>query len=241
MYPGGLAVRTRNLIVAFMVVMGLYAITVYAQDSSSRGGSDASSAAKPVLPAASDNGEDVAKASPLPATTTPASRVPAVQQASYVIGVGDVLDINVWKEGELSKTVPVRPDGMITLPLVGEIKATGLTPVQLQDQVTAALQKVVSEPQVTVMVVSVNSLSFNIVGNVLKPGYYPLTRPITILDALALTGGFRDFAKEKKVYVLRTMPDGTQKRLKFNYKEVIKGKNMSQNIILLPHDTLVVP
>ena len=105
--------------------------------------------------------------------------MPAVRPETYVIGIGDVLEVNVWKEGELSKTVPVRPDGMITMPLIGEIKAVGLTPVQLQDQVTTTLEKVVSEPQVTVMVVSVNSMSFNIMGNVNKPGYYPLVHPIT--------------------------------------------------------------
>jgi polysaccharide export outer membrane protein len=157
------------------------------------------------------------------------------------VGIGDVLEINVWKESELSKTVPVRPDGMITLPLVGEIKAAGSTPDQLKEQLTSALQKVVTDPQVTVMVVSVSSLSFNIMGNVNRPGYYPLTRPMTILDAIAISGGFRDFAKEKKIYVLRTGPNGAQQKIMFNYKDVIKGKKMAQNIMLQPHDTLVIP
>jgi polysaccharide export outer membrane protein len=130
---------------------------------------------------------------------------------------------------------------MITLPLIGEIKAIGLTPVQLQDQLTTSLQKVVSEPQVTVMVVSVNSMSFNIMGNVNKPGYYPLVHPVTILDAIAISGGFRDFAKQKKIYVLRAMPDGKEKKYMFNYKQVIKGQNMAQNIMLQPHDVLVIP
>ena len=153
----------------------------------------------------------------------------------------DALDINVWKEGELSKSVAVRPDGMITLPLVGELKAVGLTPTQLQEQLTASLSKVLSDPQVTVIVLAVNSLSFNIMGNVYKPGYYPLTRPLTILDAIGLSGGFRDFAKDKKIYILRTMADGSQKKLPFNYREVIKGKKMAQNILLQPNDVLVVP
>ena len=239
MYLHAQTVVKRSLILALMAVLTMWSLAAYAQDTTAQEGSDS----KPVLPAPADNnGSNVATAAtPLPPSTTPASRVTPIAPASYVVGVGDVLDVNVWKESELSKTVPVRPDGMITLPLVGEIKATGLTPVQLQEQITAALQKVVSEPQVTVMVVSVNSLSFNIVGNVLKPGYYPLTKPVTVLDAIALTGGFRDFAKQNKIYVLRTKPDGTQERLKFNYKQVIKGKNMSQNILLLPHDTLVIP
>ncbi len=196
--------------------------------------------AKPVLPA-NDGGKNVATATALPTTDTPPSRVANIHPDNYVIGIGDILDINVWKEGELSKAVAVRPDGMITLPLIGEIKATGLTPVQLQDQIAGLLQKVMSEPQVTVIVTQVNSLTFNIMGQVIKPGYYPINRPITILDAVAMCGGFRDFAKQKKIYVLRTAPDGKQEKIKFNYKEVIKGKNMAQNIKLQAHDTLVVP
>jgi polysaccharide export outer membrane protein len=100
---------------------------------------------------------------------------------------------------------------------------------------------VLSDPQVTVIIVSVNSLSFNIMGNVLKPGYYPLNHPVSVLDAIALSGGFKDFAKEKKIYILRTAPNGKQEKLYFNYKQVIKGQKMAQNIMLQPRDTLVVP
>jgi len=235
MYSEGLAVRTRNFMVAIIVLVGLCSMGAWAQDAAQ--GTDSTNTAVPTAPATPSE----AKATPLPPSTTPAGRVSAVQPSNYIVGVGDVLEVLVWKEGELSKTVPVRPDGMITLPLVGEIKAVGLTPVQLQDQVTDALSKVVSTPQVTVMVVSVNSMSFNIMGNVNKPGFYPLTRPITILDAIALSGGFRDFAKQNKIYVLRKSENGTEQRIKFNYKEVIKGKKMAQNIVLLPHDTLVIP
>ncbi len=215
-------------------------MTAVAQDSAAAG-SD-STAAKPVLP--SSDGSNEAKATPLPATNSSTasrvgSRVPLPD--GYVIGIGDGLDINVWKEGELSKTVGVRPDGMITLPLMGEIKAVGLTPTQLQEQITAALSKELSDPQVTVIVVGVNSLSYNVMGNVAKPGYYPLTHTITILDAIALCGGFRDFAKEKKIYILRTDPNGKQEKIYFNYKDVIKGRNMAQNILLQPRDTVVVP
>jgi polysaccharide biosynthesis/export protein len=229
-----------KFLIALIVVLGLCATAALAQDASTPS-SDSSNAAKPVLPS-SDSSKAEAKATPLPTSETPASRVAKVPLPDgYIIGVGDGLDINVWKEGELSKTVLVRPDGMITLPLVGEIKAIGLTPNQLQDQLTAAFSKVLSEPQVTVIVVGVNSLSYNIMGNVAKPGYYPLIHPITILDAIALSGGFRDFAKEKKIYILRTGPDGKQHKIFFNYKQVIKGQNMAQNILLEPRDTLVVP
>jgi len=229
----------KTFIAAAIVLLGLWAVAGYAQDNSGQD-SDSTTAAKPVIPA--DSGaKESATATPLPPTNTPASRVSPVKSDSYVIGVGDGLGINVWKEPELSKNVPVRPDGMITLPLVGEIKAAGLTPVQLQEQITASLAKVMSDPQVVVVVEAVNSLSFNIMGNVFKPGYYPLARPITMLDAIALSGGFRDFAKEKKIYILRTAPDGTQLKLHFNYKQVIKGQKMSQNIMVEPRDTIVVP
>ena len=182
----------------------------------------------------------VAKAQPS-SPDAPPQRVSPVKPDSYVIGAEDVLAINVWKEQELSKSVPVRPDGMISLPLLGDVKATGLTPLQLQDVLTTELKKYISDPQVTVIVNQVNSLTFNVVGEVLKPGYYPLTRRMTILDAIAMSGGFRDFAKTKKIYVLRTDADGKQLRLPFNYKNVIKGKTSSQNIELQPRDTLVVP
>jgi len=223
----------------FIVLLGFWAVTAAAQDASSQG-SDSSNAAKPVL-SNSDSGKDEAKATPLPATDTPATRVSKVAPEGYVIGVGDGLDINVWKEPELSKTVAVRPDGIITLPLIGEIKALGLTPNQLQDQLAAALSKVLSEPQVTVIVVGINSLSYNIMGNVAKPGYYPLTHPITVLDAISLSGGLRDFAKLKKIYILRTDANGKQQKIYFNYKQVIKGINMAQNIQVEPRDMLVIP
>jgi polysaccharide biosynthesis/export protein len=172
---------------------------------------------------------------------TPAQPAAGVRPDSYIVGAEDILSIYVWKEPEMSKTVPVRPDGMISLPLVGEIKAAGYTPVQLQDVLVEAMKKLISDPQVTVIVEKVSSLSFNIVGEVGRPGYFPLTRRMTVLDAIAMAGGFKDFAKTKKVYVLRTAANGTQERLPFNYKEVISGKNPQQNIELQARDTIVVP
>jgi len=183
---------------------------------------------------------DVAKAQPS-SPDTPPQRVASVAPDSYIIGAEDQLNINVWKEPEVSRTVPVRPDGMISLPLLGDIKAVGYTPLQLQDQITTQLKKFISDPQVTVIVTEVHSLTFNVVGEVQKPGYYPLTRRMTVLDAIALSGGFKDFAKTKKIYVLRTGPNGQQERLAFNYKDVIKGKNAQENIELQPRDTVVVP
>jgi polysaccharide export outer membrane protein len=160
---------------------------------------------------------------------------------TYVIGVDDVLAINVWKEPDVSRTVPVRSDGKISLPLAGEVQASGETPLQLEKLLATKLQSFISEPEVTVIVSEVRSQKFNILGMVTKPGSYPLTNSATVLDAIALAGGFRDFAKQKSIYILRQNPDGSQSRLPFNYKEVIKGKDSAQNIRLAPRDTIVVP
>ena len=160
---------------------------------------------------------------------------------SYIIGADDVLAISVWKEPEVSRTVPVRSDGKISLPLAGEVQASGQTPKQLEKDLAAKLQSFISEPAVTVIVVEVRSQKFNILGQVSKPGTYPLASASTVLDAIAVAGGFRDFAKQKSIYVLRQNPDGTKARLPFNYKEVIKGKNPEQNIKLQARDTVVVP
>lgn len=179
--------------------------------------------------------------SPSKPATTASAAATGIRPDTYVIGAEDLLSIYVWKEPDMSKSVPVRPDGMISLPLIGEVKAAGYTPVQLQDVLADSMKKYVSEPQVTVVVEKIASLSFNIVGQVGKPGYYPLTRRMTVLDAIALAGGFKDFAKTKKVYILRTSANGTEERIPFNYNEVIKGKNPQQNIELQPRDTIVVP
>ena len=125
--------------------------------------------------------------------------------------------------------------------LVGELQAAGQTPRQLEQAIAAKLQSYISEPEVTVIVQEIKSQKFNVLGQVNKPGSYPLTNSVTVLDAIALAGGFRDFAKQKSIYVLRQNPNGEPTRLPFNYKEVIKGKNPSQNIKLEPGDTIYVP
>jgi polysaccharide export outer membrane protein len=165
----------------------------------------------------------------------------AHSDSSYVIGADDVLAINVWKEPDVSRSIPVRSDGKISLPLVGELTAGGQTPLQLEQEITRRLANYISEPEVTVIVQDSKSQRINILGMVVRPGTYMLTGSATILDAIAMAGGFRDFAKQKEIYVLRANADGTEKRLTFNYKEVIKGKNPEQNIRLLPRDTVVVP
>ncbi|MGA7860328.1 MAG: polysaccharide biosynthesis/export family protein [Thermoplasmata archaeon] len=160
---------------------------------------------------------------------------------SYVIGANDVLAINVWKEPDISRSVPVRSDGKISLPLVGELTASGQTPLQLEQEITKRLQNYISEPEVTVIVTDSKSQKVNILGMVVRPGAYLLTSSTTVLDAIAMAGGFKDFAKQKSVYVLRQTPDGTQKKIPFNYKEAIRGQNPDQNIHLQAGDTVVIP
>ncbi len=160
---------------------------------------------------------------------------------SFIIGPDDMLAVSVWKEPEISRSIPVRSDGKITLPLVGELQAGGQTPMQLQMAIATRLQNYISEPEVTVMVQEVRSRRFNILGQVAKPGSYLISNSARVLDAIAVAGGFRDFAKKKSIYVLRQNANGQQSRLPFNYAEVVKGKNPGQNIELKPHDTVVVP
>jgi polysaccharide export outer membrane protein len=161
--------------------------------------------------------------------------------ADYIIGPNDILAVNVWKEAELSRELPVRPDGKVTLPLVGDVKAEGMTAEQLRQELTQRLSSFVSSPEVTVIVQEAKSKRFNIVGEVQRPGVYPLTHRMTVLDAIAMAGGFRDFAKTKKIYVLRLAVDGSQSRLPFNYRQVINGKRFEQNVTLESGDTIVVP
>lgn len=161
--------------------------------------------------------------------------------AAYLIGSSDVLAITVWKEPEISKSVPVRPDGKISLPLVGELQAAGRTPLQLEQDIAAKLKTYITNPDVNVIVQQINSEKFNILGRVARPGSFPLTGTTTVLDAIATGGGFLDFAKEKGVYVLRQNSGGGQTRIPFNYKDVVKGKHPEQNIKLQSGDTVVVP
>jgi len=161
-------------------------------------------------------------------------------ESDYVIGIEDVLAINVWHEPEMSKSVPVRPDGKISLPLLGEFTAAGQTPKQLQDVLAKQLGTLINNPQVTVIVEKINSQKFKSVGEVEKPGSYPLTKPMTVLDAVAVAGGIKDFAKPTKIYVLRRKPDGSTTRMAFNYKKALKGAT-DQNFELEERDTVVVP
>ena len=159
---------------------------------------------------------------------------------NYLIGAQDVLDVSVWKEPELSRQVPVRPDGKISLPLLNDVQAAGLTPTQLAAQITAGLDKFMTAPQVTVIVSQINSQRVYILGEVGHAGAYLLLPGMTVLQALSNAGGFTPFSNVKNVYVLRQV-NGKQQKLFFNYKEVVSGKRTEQNIELKPGDTIVVP
>ena len=175
-----------------------------------------------------------------PATDSKFAPAPATTDPSYVIGAEDVLDINVWKEPDVSRTVPVRPDGRISLPLINDVQAAGLSPEQLAATVAESLRKYLNEPQVTVIVTAINSQRIFVVGEVQHVGAFPLIPGMTVLQALSGAGGFTPFANVKKIHVMRVR-DGKHIELPVNYREVLKGDNPDQNIKLEPGDTVVVP
>jgi polysaccharide biosynthesis/export protein len=162
-------------------------------------------------------------------------------QENYVIGPNDVLMINVWKEPDITRSLPVRSDGMISLPLAGDIQAAGRTPKQLQQDIAEKLKAYISAPEVAVIVQEIKSKTFNVLGEVARPGSFVISKSTTVLDAIAMAGGFKDFAKKKSIYILRRTADGKQVKLPFNYPDVMKGKSMDQNIELQPNDTVVIP
>lgn len=156
----------------------------------------------------------------------------------YRIGVEDVLDIAVWNNAELQKTVPVRPDGKISLPLINDVMAAGLTPMELRDAVTEKLSAFVQNPDVSVVVREINSSKVSVIGNVRMPGRYDLKGPSTVLDALAQAQGVNEFAARRKIMILRSNGAG-QERLRFDYDAAVRrGKN---NILLKPGDIIIVP
>lgn len=175
-------------------------------------------------------------------TTRPSNNMPsaAATDPHYVIGPQDVLDINVWEEPAISRTVPVRPDGKISLPLLNDIQAAGLTPDQLGKEITTDLRKYVENPQVTVIVTAINSQRISILGEVNRPGTFQMLPKMTVLQALSDAGGFSPFAKLKDIYILR-MVNGKQEKFPFNYKNVLKGNDPQENIVLKAGDTIVVP
>jgi polysaccharide biosynthesis/export protein len=178
----------------------------------------------------------------VPAPNGPAMSVTTgsvLPEPPYEIGPNDVLHISVWKEPDLTGTVPVRSDGMISVPLLNDVQASGLTPMQLSALLADKLKRYVNGPRVTVVVTQTNSHRIYIVGEVLHSGPIPLLHEMTALQALA-TAGLTQFANAKRIYILR-VENGKTEKIPFNYKRAIRGENMAQNIVLKPEDTIVVP
>ena len=177
---------------------------------------------------------------PVSAMVDSTAQKSATDDPNYIIGAQDVLDVSVWKEPELSREIPVRPDGKISLPLLNDVMAAGLTPEELAAQLTTSLNKYMTNPQVTVIVTQINSKRIYILGEVARAGSYMLLPEMTVLQALSNAGGFTPYANLKNIYVLR-QENGKQTKLFFNYKDVINGKSTAQNVLLKTGDTIVVP
>ena len=207
-----------------MLVIAAIPSSAQGNSSKSRGGNK--------LPTAQNGGAS--------STTVEVTVKSATGDPNYAIGPEDELYVNVWKEPDISRAVPVRPDGKISLPLVNDVQASGLTPMQLGSEIKERLKKFISEPQVTVIVTKINSQRVFLVGEVTRAGAYPLLPNMNVLQALSSAGGFTQFANLKKIHVLR-MENGKQISLPFRYKDVASGHHPEQNISLKPGDTIVVP
>lgn len=181
---------------------------------------------------------------PKPATpqavADPAAAAGVTPPADYVIGPEDILSVFVWREKDLSTEVMVRPDGQVSLPLLNDVPAAGLTPEQFRQRVTEAASKYIEQPNVTVIVKAINSRKVFVTGEVEKPGPYPLGGPTTVVQLLAQAGGLREYADSKNITVMRTEA-GKMSRLRVNYEDIKKGRRMEQNILLKPGDTVIVP
>jgi len=171
-----------------------------------------------------------------PAGTPPVVGPSVAVAPDFVLGPEDVLGVVFWRETEMSGDVTIRPDGRITLPLIGDVQAEGMKPDALRDEIQKAATKYLTDPNVTVVVRTINSRKVFITGVVMMPGTFPLTGPRTVMQLISLAGGLAEYAKSEEIQVIR----GT-KAFKFNYKEVSKGKKLEQNILLQPGDTVVVP
>ena len=191
----------------------------------------------PARPAANSASDKTAAMSATDKATTAA--ITSAAGPEYVIGPEDVLHIAVWKETDLTATLPVRPDGKISLPLLDDVQAAGLTPKQLADSVTEKLRKYIADPRVTVVVTAINSKRIYLVGEVMHVGATPMLPNMTVLQALS-SAGLNQFANTKRIYVLRT-ENGKQQKLPVNYRKLVKGEQIEQNYILRPGDTIVVP
>lgn len=197
-----------------------------------------------VLAVASTHAEIAAQQAPpaagSPPASGPATPAGAALPAGYVIGADDVLSILFWRDKDMSADVVVRPDGRISLPLINDVEAVGLSPDQLRERLTQVASKFIPDPSLTVVVKEIHSRKVFITGNVGKPGAYPLSGDMNVLQLIALAGGLAEYADAKNIVVMRSGAGG-QQSFKMNYKDVVKQKNVQQNIVLKPGDTIVVP
>ncbi len=189
-----------------------------------------------VLPAITVRAQQIAE----PANSS-ANETPTQIASTYIVGEADVLRINVWKQPELSQpSVVVRPDGMVSVPLVGEVRVSGMTPVQIEAALVSDLKQYVNEPRVTVTVAEIGSKLVYVTGEIQHPGAYPLVGPVDVLQIIAKAGGVTPYAHRRSVFVLRQV-NGRKEKLPVNYSQIFHGKNPEKNINLQPGDTVVVP
>jgi polysaccharide biosynthesis/export protein len=184
-------------------------------------------------------GMALAQKAPAQAASAAGSDCVAVDGPDYIIGPEDSLHVAVWKEADLTATLPVRPDGKISLPLLGDVQASGMTPAQLGDSLTEKLKKYVADPRVTVVVATINSKRIYLVGEVAHPGAMSMSPCMTVLQALS-SSGMTQFANTKKIYILRTL-NGKQEKLPVDYRRLVKGEQIDRNYMLQPGDTIIVP
>jgi polysaccharide biosynthesis/export protein len=222
--------------ITFLLWLGLLGMAFGQQATPPRTQVEPKEAPKELGPATSPTVDKAADAVKAPVAITPMPTAAPVDPKTFEMGPEDIILIRVWREPELSSAVQIRPDGKITLPLIGEMQAAGLTPEGLKAKVVAALSEFINKPEVMVSIQSVQSRRYHIAGEVNRPGAFPLVVPITVLEALTNAGGFREFANPKKITILRK-----GKILKFNYNDVVKGKNMDQNVTVENGDYIVVP
>ena len=176
-----------------------------------------------------------------PSTSSVPHQMPSAAPSEYVIGPDDVLQINVWKNENLSRTVPVRPDGKISIPLLHDIQAAGLTAMQLRDKIAYALAEFMPNPEVSVIVSDVRSFKVSVLGEVQKPGVLQLRSSTTVLEAIAMAGGFRDFASPSKITIFRKDPQGKTQKIRFNYNRALSKSDEETDVMLKTGDVVVVP
>jgi len=217
----------KSFVVASALVAGLGASLAYAQ-----------SGPQPGKPAATTAATSTPSAMPS-AAVAPVGGFPL--SGEYIIGPEDMLQITVWKNDTLSRVLPVRPDGKISLPLLHDIQAAGLTPMQLRDKIANALSEFMPNPEVAVTVSDVRSYRVSVLGEVQKPGQLQLKADTTVLEAIALAGGFRDFASPGKITILRKDSKGATQKIPFNYNRVVKDNRSQDNVTLKSGDVVVVP